>query len=271
MASVDGTEKRCCPQCDSREAVALDAYSMGTWRIGRCSACGFVYLLNPPDHHRLEDEFAWEKTFAAETVRRKEARPVVAAVDESTRWRLRLFSRDRQALYRRIFAPGRVLNVGCGANVGLPRPFIPYGIEISRELHARAVPAFRARGGEVVFGPAAILIDQFPAGYFSGVVLSSVLEHETEARKLLKGVARVLADSGVAYVRVPNFASLNRRVMGAAWCGFRYPDHVNYFTPESLRRMAAECGLGLRLLTPMTLPVNDNINGIMLKNVGATG
>ena len=59
--------------------------------------------------------------------------------------------------------------------------------------------------------------------------------------------------------------------MGAAWCGFRYPDHVNYFTPASLRRMAAECGLRLSLLTPMSLPFNDNINGIMLKNVGATG
>ena len=52
------------------------------------------------------------------------------------------------------------------------------------------------------------------------------------------------------YVRVPNYGSLNRKMLGAKWCGFRYPDHVNYFTTKSLGAMAGDCGLKLKLLNP---------------------
>ncbi len=40
-------------------------------------------------------------------------RPVITAIDQRTRWRLHMFSRSRHDLYRQIFKPGRVLDVGC--------------------------------------------------------------------------------------------------------------------------------------------------------------
>ena len=63
---------------------------------------------------------------------------------------------------------------------------------------------------------------------------------------------------------MPNFGSVNRRVSGSQWCGFRYPDHVNYFTPQSLRTMAADCGLSLRLINPLLFVFNDNINAMLV-------
>ena len=90
-----------------------------------------------------------------------------------------------------------------------------------------------------------------------------------QPKKLLAHVARVLKDDGKAYIRVPNFGGINRRVMGAKWCGFRYPDHVNYFTVTSLRRLAADCGLNVRLLNPIRLPLDDNINAVLSKTLGA--
>jgi hypothetical protein len=74
---------------------------------------------------------------------------------------------------------------------------------------------------------------------------------------------RVLAPGGSIYVRVPNYGSLNRRMLGAKWCGFRYPDHVNYFTTTSLGAMAGDCGLKLKLLNPIRLPLDDNINAVL--------
>ena len=105
--------------------------------------------------------------------------------------------------------------------------------------------------------------------FFSGVIMSSVAEHEKQPKTLLAHVARVLEDGGTAYIRVPNFGSVNRVVMGAKWCGFRHPDHVNYFTVATLRRMAAECGLGVRLLNPIRLPFDDNINALLRKSAPA--
>jgi hypothetical protein len=72
-------------------------------------------------------------------------------------------------------------------------------------------------------------------------------------------------DDGAIYVRVPNYGGINRRILGPKWSGFRYPDHVNYFTLASLRRMAADCGLKVRLLKPFVLPVDDNINAVLTK------
>jgi hypothetical protein len=73
---------------------------------------------------------------------------------------------------------------------------------------------------------------------------------------------------GSIYVRVPNCGSLNRRMLGAKWCGFRYPDHVNYFTTASLGAMVGDCGLRLKLLNPIRLPLDDNMNAVLLSEAG---
>jgi hypothetical protein len=73
----------------------------------------------------------------------------------------------------------------------------------------------------------------------------------------------VLQPDGSIYVRVPNYGSLNRRILGANWCGFRYPDHINYFTTQSLAAMAGACHLKLKLLNSLRLPLDDNINAVL--------
>lgn len=256
---------RACPQCAGREVGPLSVYSTAEWSVVRCNACGFVFLHNPPEYESLVEEFAWEKTAPAEKKRRKADRPFLMAIDRITRWRLHMFSGGREALYRRLFGPGRVLDVGCGGGAGAPEPFVPFGIEISKALYDRSAALMRARGGDVIHGPAAEAISGFADGFFSGVIMRSVLEHEVRPKELLRGVARVLAPGGRAYVRVPNFGSINRVVNGGKWCGFRHPDHVNYFTAASLRRMAADAGLTLKLLHPLRLPVDDNINAVLAR------
>ena len=173
--------------------------------------------------------------------------------------------RSRHDFYSGLFRPGRVLDIGCATGAGVPEPFIPYGIEISRALFEQAKGVMAARGGEAVHGGAAEAIATFPPKFFTGVILSSVLEHEKQPKTLLAHVARVLDDDGKAFVRVPNFGGANRAINGAKWCGFRYPDHVNYFTVATLRRMASDCGLKVRLLNPIRLPFDDNINAVLSK------
>ena len=38
------------------------------------------------------------------------------------------------------------------------------------------------------------------------------------------------------------YSSLNRKFRGDNWCGFRYPDHVNQFTPKTLSEMVVSTG-----------------------------
>ena len=123
----------------------------------------------------------------------------------------------------------------------------------------------RARGGDAIHAAAARGIVGFPDGFFTGVVMSSVAEHERQPKLLFRHAARVLAEDGAVYVRVPNFGSVNRRVLGAKWSGFRYPDHVNYFTLGSLKRMVGDCGLRLKLINLALFLLNDNINAVLTK------
>ena len=78
------------------------------------------------------------------------------------------------------------------------------------------------------------------------LTLGASLEHEADPLPVLKGLRRVLAPTAFAVVKVPNYGSLNRIVMGQRWCGFRYPDHLNYFSPDTLRAMAKKAGFETR-------------------------
>lgn len=85
----------------------------------------------------------------------------------------------------------------------------------------------------------------------------------------LAGVYRVLWDNGITFVRVPNYASLNRRVRGGQWCGFRYPDHVNYFTLYTLSRMAGNSDFHMELLNPLKIAIDDSIKAVLTKRASA--
>ncbi len=61
----------------------------------------------------------------------------------------------------------------------------------------------------------------------------------------------------------------NRRLLEAKWCGFRYPDHVNYFTTQSLRSITGDCGVRLKLLN-LCLPLDDNINAVLKRGQDMT-
>jgi hypothetical protein len=83
---------------------------------------------------------------------------------------------------------------------------------------------------------------------------------------VLTALHRALAPGGVALIKVPNYASLNRLVTGRKWCGFRYPDHLNYFTPASLKAMAAGCGYRTRFGPTDRLPTSDNMYAVLSKD-----
>ena len=118
---------------------------------------------------------------------------------------------------------------------------------------------FKLRGGYAINAPCAEGLAQFPPKYFDACSARSYLEHEAHPLEVLKGAFRVLKPGGVLVAKVPNYACLNRAVMGRKWCGFRYPDHLNYFTPASLRSMAAKAGFAVHFRYLHGLPTNDNM------------
>jgi SAM-dependent methyltransferase len=264
--------RRDCPLCGRcNEELPPSPYSQGPWRIKDCSGCGFVYIDRAPEYEVQSEAMSWERTTKVEEQRRADIRPMSYKASKRTRFRLHILPRRTMLGYiARRLAGGNVLDLGCGgeghALAGFPPSFTPFGIEISAQAAATADSAFRSRGGRVINAPSVEGIKAFPENFFAAASLRGYLEHEAEPLPVLRNLHRVLPPGGFAVVKVPNYASLNRRVMGARWCGFRYPDHLNYFTPRTLALMAAKAGFKTRFGPTGALPTSDNMWAVLTKS-----
>lgn len=256
---------RPCPACDGDAVHNIAGFAKGVWRIGACRACDFVFLRNPVTYDELKEDFAWEQTFWSEDKKRRQRRGTLKRLASRLRTLGYRWKGDPQAFYLRHLGAGKILDIGCGDVVRWSKPFVPFGIEISTELAKRADTKMRPLGGRCYQGAGADVIFDLPKQHFDSVMMHSYLEHEVRFRDLLRGCHRVLKRRGRAFVRVPNFASFNRQVSGAKWPGFRYPDHVNYFTPSTLRTAAREAGFRFRLVNRHKIWVDDNVQAVLIK------
>ncbi len=269
---------RLCPLCaHDNAAEPASRYSHDIWKVKTCTHCGFVYIEKAPTYETLFTNMAWERTTKVEEVRRSEIRPFSYKFSKTTRKRLHLLPRKKMHLLVRKYAKaGNVIDLGCG-NGGhmdhLDDGFVPFGVEISTLLAGMADELFRRKGGRAVNAPSIEGLREFPDGFFSAASLRSYLEHEMEPLPVLRELHRTLVRGGVAIVKVPNYGCLNRMVMGRRWCGFRYPDHLNYFTPGTLRAAAEACGFRAWFGLTFRLPTSDNMYAVLSKasTPGSTG
>lgn len=250
-------DARDCEVCASQQRRPLPALSPQEWPLVACGRCGFVYLAKVPTYDALAEEYAWERTSAAVTEQRKKT--FLGRLAAATRWRMKLgVAQDRLRRDRVLAVSGNVLDIGCGGGCRVPPGPTPFGIEVSRALAEHARPEFEARGGFVVNAAAVDGLDKFGDAFFSGILMRSYLEHESQPRLALEKAFAKLKHGGRIYVRVPDFGGLNRRIVGAKWCGFRFPDHVNYFSGTSLRQLTEQIGFRYRRLNRFSL-FDDNL------------
>lgn len=257
---------RSCPLCDGHDFREL-RYQRAPWRTAQCLKCDFVFMPEVPALEEVGTTFEWSQSFAHETKRRRKVSPLLSRIDEWTRIRTRLFGR-RTPMHdvRRYLNSGRIIDLGCGNGSYLASAgegFSLYGIDISPALTQEADQLFRAHGGYAICAPCAEGLQAFDAEFFDAAVLRSYLEHEPDPNGVLKSLFRALKPGGIAVVKVPNFASLNRHVRGEKWCGFRFPDHVNYFTPDTLRRMGEGHGYHVTIRWLDQLPTDDNVWAVL--------
>ena len=179
---------RHCPNCgQDNTQLAPSEFGNKNWPIKVCGACQFVYLEKAPIYECLSEEFAWEKTSAAETGRRFSEEPVKQSISKLLKtFRKRWLKRDKLGwLIRHYLQAGNVLDIGCasgGIMKNLDAIYIPYGVEISKTLAADANTVAATRGGYVIHDNALSGLAQFPPDYFTGVVMSAFLEHEIKLR-----------------------------------------------------------------------------------------
>lgn len=256
-------------------------YAPAPWQLRRCLETGIVFLANPPAYGQFSEEFAYQATFADECAARRRAEPVRYAISTVLkRFRARVLKRNKTLrIVRALLAANpddkvNVLDVGCGwgsllDELGRTLPpadrlrYVPHGIEISRELARLSDAKLRPLGGHCVHAPALEGLARTGGDRFDIVVMASYLEHELNPVPVLRQTGTRLREAGRIVVKVPNFDCWNRTLRGARWCGFRWPDHVNYFTPATLRQTVAAAGLRVEWLDAN--PLSDNMYAVLAR------
>jgi 2-polyprenyl-3-methyl-5-hydroxy-6-metoxy-1,4-benzoquinol methylase len=226
------------------DALYDDRYGYsGRFPLDRCSACGhrsIPVVFEPPELRRLYSQFYPRSTFELEDFRPHQETSGLRA------W----WNGERSAAFRWVPSNVRVLDIGCGFGQTLAyhqaRGCDAHGIDADENiLRVAQRYGLKARAG--LFDASAYEPDSFDY-----VTLDQVLEHSTDPRSLLKGVAKVLRQGGHAILTTPNASGLGVRVFGRYWLHWHCPYHVQFFTRRSLQITAESAGLqvvGRRTIT----------------------
>lgn len=253
--ATGATVTRPCPSCGATDGEVIQ--TEGPWRLVACASCGLAYLPEIPAPEALEEDFDWEASFRRERWERWLANPLARF------WTGALLllkpNRERRAvrwIRRHSPSTGRLLDIGAGdgrlAAQAQRRGYDVTCVELSPAMAAKALR--RLDREQVKVGRLADF--EFPAAHFNVITAISYLEHEPEPLTLLEQVRGLLNPPGRLVIKVPNFDSWLRRVRGRRWAGFRWPEHVQYFTPQTLTPLLNRAGFTVEHVDAN--PLSDN-------------
>lgn len=142
---------------------------------------------------------------------------------------------------RQIIPSGTLLEIGAAYGFFLIEAKAHYrvhGVELARE----AAQFARARGLDVrTGGLTRQILEQI--GPIDIAVMLDVIEHMEHPKAALALCSEFLAPGGIVVLTTPDFASASARITGRSWRNMTPPQHLWYFTRDSLTRMAAAAGL----------------------------
>jgi 2-polyprenyl-3-methyl-5-hydroxy-6-metoxy-1,4-benzoquinol methylase len=228
---------RPCPVCAHGRRRVLLSQALGErmqLSLVECAACGMMYSApRITARHRLELYRQWAADRAGQA--HFDLAHQLGDAD--------LYARAIRYLIPRLQGD-RVLDFGCGGGLCLTlwrrstRTVIAHGCSFDP---GEVQETGRATGCSVHLLER---LEQIPAQGYATITMFNVLEHVLDLSTVLALLRRHLADDGLLLVVAPNAWSLRQRVrLGATpHRDLALYEHVNHFTPASLRRCLGAAG-----------------------------
>ena len=135
----------------------------------------------------------------------------------------------------------RLLDIGCGGGflveAAATAGFQAEGIDANRNM----VNWCRERGLQVQQGDVTMLKKDNRC--YDVIVLSAILEHVSEPKKLLNDCRELLSDGGILLIAQASYDGLLPSIFPWGWYGWQPKEHFWHFTPHSLTRLASQVAL----------------------------
>jgi 2-polyprenyl-3-methyl-5-hydroxy-6-metoxy-1,4-benzoquinol methylase len=222
-----------CALCGSSNHSTL-YQNIDGYDISRCGDCGLTFVNPQPTAEELEEWYSGQRYFfigAGESA--------LEEYQRSDRYAATYV--DRVMAIERYTAPGRLLDVGCAGGIFLDcarrRGWSVTGLELADwEIEV----AQQRLGLDVRKGTLATA--NLEADSYDVVTYWDVLEHTRDPAGELARACRVLRSDGLLVIAVPNIDSLVARLNGRSWTMINPPEHLFYFSPQTLRRLLSANG-----------------------------
>jgi SAM-dependent methyltransferase len=218
-------------------------YETDSVRVIDCASCGFAHLDPRPEAADLQRFY--EGTFY------EEANPDYLAKTEReiAYWNSVVFAAKERSLRRFLGAPGRILDIGCCGGF-LLRYFGDHGWEVLGLEPGRSAYEWSTRKSLIPARQEFFeAVPEAEVGQFDAVHMAFVMEHVRDPQQFLSKVHRVLKPGGVLCIEVPNdfnpLQSIVRSVLGKDPYWICAPDHINYFSFDSLETLLKNAGFGM--------------------------
>ncbi|HEY4416947.1 MAG TPA: class I SAM-dependent methyltransferase [Verrucomicrobiae bacterium] len=222
MNPSDNFLSRNCPICDAQESAPF--LRKLELQLVRCVRCAMIYA-NPVPQEMATGNF-YDKA-GSEYLTPEKLESDYAPVR---------FQRELR-LFRAHCHRGSVLDVGCSSGGFLyqlkkqfPKDYQTLGTDVSTEPLEYAAKM----GVPVVKGE---FLTQTFTEKFDAVTFWAVMEHLSEPRLFLEKAASILKPGGHCFILTPNMNSLAVKLIGAKY-RYIFPEHLNYFTPATMKRFA---------------------------------
>ncbi len=220
----------------------------------RCKACGLVYLSPCPEPSEMQSYYppSYYFTLSPGPVLPPSKGCLRALYDSlSPSFGLRRIE-SKLAIVRRYFGEtrGRVLDIGVGDGDFLDHlGRLGWRVE-GTDFSAEAARLASTRLGGITVRVGSIEELDLEHEQFDLITLWDVLEHLYNPLDALRRIHSLLKPGGLLIISVPNFASLESRLLGRSWGHLDVPRHLTHFTSDSLAKMLESSGFReLRLTT----------------------
>jgi 2-polyprenyl-3-methyl-5-hydroxy-6-metoxy-1,4-benzoquinol methylase len=225
-----------CPSCGGRDVRSrFFGARVSGYRVLQCRACGLAFCWPRPTEDELTAFYAAEY-FSGDNAKGYRSYGEWPEANARRQW-----YELRARYFGVITERGSVLDVGCASGGFLAEAaangWDAYGTDISQEAAnaARATYGLRVDAETLIPGDSTLRFDL--------ITLWHVLEHLVEPRSALENICQSLATDGLLFIEVPNWHSVGRLVRGRRWAQLRPPEHITFFSGQSLRALLADVGM----------------------------